>query len=81
MCIKVTKYCLQLSHLNVPVPVPHVVEAQLVSDLSWVHGLGQVLLVGKHQQHRVSQLVLSQLKTEFSQRGSRLGLVYGTWLV
>ena len=58
--IKVTKYCLQLSHLNVPVPVPHVVEAQLVSDLSRVHGLGQVLLVGKDQHHGVSQLVLRQ---------------------
>ena len=58
--IKVTKSCLQLSHLNVPVPVPHVVEAQLVSDLRWVHGLGQVLLVGKDQHHSIPQLVLRQ---------------------
>jgi len=46
--------------LNVPVPVPHVVEAQLVSDLSRVHGLGQVLLVGKDQHHGVPQLILRQ---------------------
>ena len=50
--------------LNVPVPVPHVVQTQLVSDLSGVHGLGQVLLVGEHQHHRLPQLVLGQHPVE-----------------
>ena len=30
------------------------VQAQLVGDLGRVHRVGQVLLVGKHQQHRVA---------------------------
>ena len=34
------------------------VQTQLVCDLGCVHGVGQVLLVCKHQQHRVAQLVL-----------------------
>jgi hypothetical protein len=34
------------------------VQAQLISDLRCVHGVGQVLLVGEDQQHRVAQLVL-----------------------
>ena len=29
-------------YLDVPVPVPHVVKAQLVCDLSRVHGLQQI---------------------------------------
>ena len=51
---------LNVTDLNVPVPVPHVVQPQLVRDLGGVHGVGQVLLVGEHQHHRVPQLVLSQ---------------------
>ena len=35
-------------------------QAQLVSDLCRVHGVREVLLVGKHQQHGVTELVLSQ---------------------
>ena len=35
-------YSLMLTDLNVPVPVPHVVKAQLVCDLSRVHGLQQI---------------------------------------
>ena len=31
-----------MTDLNVPVPVPHVVKAQLVCDLSRVHGLQQI---------------------------------------
>ena len=50
--------------LDVPVPVPHVVEPELVSDLGGVHGLGQVLLVGKHQHHGLPQLVLRQHPVE-----------------
>jgi hypothetical protein len=34
------------------------VEAQLVRDLRRRHGVGQVLLVGEHQEHGVAQLVL-----------------------
>ena len=35
-------------------------QAQLVSDLCRVHGVREVLLVGEHQQHGVTELVLSQ---------------------
>lgn len=34
------------------------VQAQLISDLGSVHGVRQILLVGKHKQDGVAQLVL-----------------------
>jgi len=34
------------------------VEAELVCDLSCVHGVGQILLVGEHQQDGIPQLIL-----------------------
>lgn len=36
-------------------------QPQLVGQLAHGHGVGHVLLVGKHQQHRIPQLVLLQL--------------------
>ena len=36
------KSAFSMTDLNVPVPVPHVVKAQLVCDLSRVHGLQQI---------------------------------------
>lgn len=39
-----------------------VLQPQLVSQLAHGHGVGHVLLVGKHQQHRIPQLVLLQLR-------------------
>lgn len=47
-------------HLDVPVALAQRVQAQLVRDLGRVHCVGQVLLVGKDQQHCVTQLVLQQ---------------------
>jgi len=44
---------------NSPVTLAERVQSQLVSDLSCVHGVGQVLLVGKYQQHSIAQLILS----------------------
>lgn len=44
--------------LDVPVTSPQRVETELVGELGGGHGIGQILLVGKHQQHRVPQLVL-----------------------
>ena len=41
-----------------PVAATQVVEAELVSDLGSIHGIGQVLLVGENQQRGVTQLVL-----------------------
>ena len=43
---------------NVPVALAEGVKAELVCDLSSVHGIGEILLVGEHQQHSVAQLVL-----------------------
>jgi hypothetical protein len=42
-----------------PVALAQGVQAELVGDLRCVHGVGQILLVGKHQQDGVAQLVLS----------------------
>lgn len=39
-----------------------VLQPQLVGQLAHGHGVGHVLLVGKHQQHRIPQLVLLQLR-------------------
>lgn len=41
---------------------PQVLQAQLVGELAHRHGVGHVLLVGKHQQHGIPQLVLLQLR-------------------
>lgn len=41
-----------------------VLKAQLVSQLAHGHGIGHVLLVGKHQQHRIPELILLQLRGE-----------------
>lgn len=35
-------------------------ETKLVGDFSRIHGIGEILLVGKHQQERVAKLVLIQ---------------------
>lgn len=39
-------------------------EPQLVSQLAHRHGIGHVLLVGKHQQHCIPKLILLQLRGE-----------------
>ena len=52
-------YLLSL-YLDVPVPVPHVVQPELVGDLGGVHGVGEVLLVGEDEEHGVTELVLGQ---------------------
>lgn len=41
-----------------PVALAQAVQAQLLSDLRGVHGVGQVLLVGEDQQDRIPQLLL-----------------------
>lgn len=46
--------------MDVPVAPAQVVQAELVSDLSCVHGVWQILLVGEHQQAGVAQLVLQK---------------------
>ena len=43
-----------------PVPLPQRVQPKLVRDLGRVHGVGQILLVGKHEQRGVAQLVLAE---------------------
>ena len=36
------------------------VKAELVGNLRRVHGVGQILLVREHQQHRVAELILRE---------------------
>ena len=43
---------------GVPVALTQGVEAKLVCDLSSIHGIWQILLVGKYQQDCVTQLLL-----------------------
>lgn len=54
--------------LDVPLPLPERVQAELVGDLGGVHRVRQVLLVGKHEQDGVAQLVLVQHALEFLAR-------------
>ena len=44
--------------LDVPVALAEGVKSELVSDLSGVHGVGQILLVGEHEEEGVPELVL-----------------------
>lgn len=52
------------SRLDVPSTLSETVEAKLVSDFGGVHGVGQILLVGKDKEESVSQLVLVQHSLE-----------------
>jgi hypothetical protein len=49
-----------------PVALAQRVQAQLVCDLRRIHGIWQVLLVGEHQQHCLTELVL-QSRLDFGQ--------------
>lgn len=44
--------------LDVPVALAQGVEAELVGDLSSVHGVGQILLVGEDEEDGLAELVL-----------------------
>lgn len=48
------------------------VQAELVCDLSSVHGIGEILLVGEHQQHSVAQLVLHRDRIRTREGRARL---------
>lgn len=47
-----------LAYLNVPLPIAQIVQAELVGEFSSVHGIGQILFVGEHEQNGVAQFVL-----------------------
>lgn len=53
------------SRLDVPGSLSQAVETELISDLGSVHGVGQILLVGKDQQDGISQLILVQHALKF----------------
>jgi len=44
--------------LDIPCPLPEALETELVGDLRGVHGIGQILLVGKDKEERITELVL-----------------------
>jgi len=46
--------------LNVPGTLSQAVKTQLVCDLGGVHGIGQILLVGKNQENGIPELILVQ---------------------
>ena len=58
-----------MTHLNKPCPLLEGVEAKLIGDLSSVHGVGQILLVGEDEEQGVTELVFVehplQLLTRF----------------
>lgn len=54
--------------LDVPRAATQVLKPQLVSQFAHRHGIGHVLLVGKHQQHCIPKLILLQHLLEFISR-------------
>lgn len=46
--------------LNVPVPLPHRVETQLLGYLRGAHCIGEILLISKDEECRIAQLILDQ---------------------
>jgi len=51
--------------LNVPGTLSQAVKTQFICDLSSVHCIGQILLVGKNQKNSVSELILIQHTLQF----------------
>ena len=47
-----------LSHLNEPCPLSKAVEAKLIGDLSSVHSVRKILLVGEDEEKGITELVL-----------------------
>ncbi len=54
--------------LDVPVALSEGIQSELVGDLCGVHCVGQILLVGKHKEHSVSELVLIEHSVELVSR-------------
>ena len=54
--------------LDEPRPLPETVETKLVRDLSGVHGVGEILLVGKDKQEGITELVLVEHPLELLAR-------------
>ena len=54
-----------MTHLNVPCPLLQAMETKFVSDLSRIHRIRQILLVGKDQQECVPQFIFVQHTLEF----------------
>merc|ERR1711892_1528805 len=51
--------------LCMPLALAEIVQAKLICDFGCVHSIWQILFIGKHQQHRIAQLVLVQHAHEF----------------
>ncbi|KAK1334205.1 hypothetical protein QTO34_005205, partial [Cnephaeus nilssonii] len=64
------------SMLNGPVPVVQRVEAQLVCDLSCIHGIGEVLFVCEHEQDSSPELILRQQPHKLL-----LSLIHTLWVM
>ncbi len=63
---------------HAPVALAQGVQAQLVCYLRGVHCVGQVLLVRKHEEHRVAQLIL-QVRGVGGVGWGGVGWVLGAW--
>jgi hypothetical protein len=49
----------------------YIVETQLISDFGSIHGVGQVLLVGKNQQHGIPKLILHSHETQMIPKANK----------
>jgi hypothetical protein len=48
----------QINQITVPVALAERMETKLISDFSSIHGIWEILLICKYQQHSITQLVL-----------------------
>ena len=53
------------SYLDEPCPLPKPVQSKLVSDLSGVHSIGKILLVGEDKEQGVPELIFVQHPLQF----------------
>jgi hypothetical protein len=49
-----------MAHLNIPSSLSEAVEAELIGNLSSVHGVGQILLVGEDKEESITELIFVQ---------------------
>lgn len=56
--MSIDRGCEAPTYLNEPSSLPEAVETELVGDFSGVHGVREILLVGKDEEESVAELIL-----------------------
>ena len=54
-----------MTHLNVPSSLSEAVKTKFISDLSGVHRIGQILLIGEDKKESITEFIFVQHSLEF----------------